>query len=71
MGKEKEEEKKKGMSEKGKKRKRKCGADWLLTEGPIGNRAEQREDKHFCPVDDKEECLVTTNLIQNVYNSRQ
>lgn len=45
--------------EEGTRRGRKCGADWLLTEGPIGKRAEQREDKDFCPVDDKEECLVT------------
>ena len=27
---------KKDVPEKGKKRGRKCGADWLLTEGPIG-----------------------------------
>ena len=59
MGKEKEEEKKKETPEKGKKRDRKCGADWLLSGGPIGKGAEQREDKDFCPVDDKEECLVT------------
>ena len=26
---------------------------------PEGNRAEQREDKDFCPEEDKEECLVT------------
>jgi hypothetical protein len=35
LRKEKEEEKKKGMLEKGKKRNGKCGAEWLLTEGPI------------------------------------
>ena len=40
--------------EKRRKRGRKCGADWLLTEGPIGNGAEPREDKHFCPEDDNE-----------------
>ena len=45
--------------EEGMRRGRKCGAEWLLTEGPIVKWAEQREDKDFCPVDDKEECLVT------------
>ena len=46
--------------EKRRKRGRKCGADWLLSGGPIGKRAEQREDSEICPEDDKEECLVTT-----------
>ena len=59
MGKEKEEKKKKETPEKGKRRKRKCGAVWLLSGGPIGKGAEQREDKRICPVDDKEECLLT------------
>jgi len=41
------------MMEKRRKRGRKCGADWLLSGGPIGKGAEQREDKDFCPVEDK------------------
>lgn len=41
--------------EKGKRKNGKSGAEWLLSGGPIGKGAEQREDKDFCPVDDKED----------------
>ena len=37
------------MLEKGKKRDGKGGADWLLTEGPIGKGAEHPQDKKLCP----------------------
>ena len=49
LGKEKEEEKKKETPEKGKKRDGKCGADWLLSGGPIGKGAEHPQDKKLCP----------------------
>ena len=39
-------------TEKSRKRNGKCGADWLLTEGPIGKRAEQMEDKKDCLFED-------------------
>ena len=32
-------------------------------------RAEQREDKDFCPVDDKEECLVTPKTLKTRINT--
>ena len=35
------------MLEKGKKMGRKCGAEWLLTEGPIGKGAEHPQDTNF------------------------
>ena len=35
--------------EKGKRRGRKCGAEWLLTEGPIGKGAEHPQNKKLCP----------------------
>ena len=49
MRKEKEEKKKKGTLEKRKKRDGEGGADWLLTEGPIGKGAEHPQEKNFVP----------------------
>lgn len=37
------------MLEKGKKRDGEGGADWLLTEGPIGKGAEHPQEKNFVP----------------------
>ena len=35
--------------EKGKRVGRKCGAEWLLTEGSSADRAEHPQDKKLCP----------------------
>lgn len=52
----KKREKRKREDEMGRERRRKkngkCGADWLLSGGPIADRAEQTEDKKDCLFED-------------------
>jgi len=51
------------VPEKGKKRDGKCGAEWLLTGGPIGKRAEQMEDKKDCLFENNSVCPVTLDKV--------
>lgn len=51
------------MLEKGKKMGRKCGADWLLSGGPIGDRVEQMGDKKDCPFEDNSVCPATLDKV--------
>ena len=69
MGKEKEEEKKKRCAGKGKEEGRKMRSGLADGGRPEGKGAEQREDKDFCPEDDKEECLVTPKTLKTRINT--
>ena len=59
----KKKKRKSGMWEKREKRGRKCGANRLLSGGPIADRVEQVEDKKDCLFEDNLICPVTLDKV--------
>ena len=49
--------------ERKRKKNRKCGANWLLTEGPIAGRVEQMENKKDCLFENNSVCPVTLDKV--------